>query len=225
MNDKQRRRFERLVRSRDVAAPHNVVFPASSVGGKALANISGQIGVVENLDAARSTSERSARHGTSSRSDTREALHELLASISETAETMALDLPEVKGKFQRPRANINDQNMLATARSYAAQAPPFKARFIEYNMPDDFLVRLNSLIDTFEQSISQQNLGRSGRRANSAAIDAALDTAEQDLERLDIAMRNTFRNDPATLAAWESARRLHSGPRKAKTPTPPPPPK
>jgi hypothetical protein len=225
MNDKQRRRFERLVRSRDVADSHSADLPAGSVGGKALANISSQIGVVENLDAAHSTSVRNVQHGTSSRSSVREALHKLLAAISETAETMALDFSEFKDKFRRPRSNINDQNMLATARSYAAEAPLFKARFIEYNMPNDFLERLDSLIEAFEQSINQQNLGRSGRRANSAAIDAALDAAEQDLERLDTVMRNKFANDPATLAAWESARRLHSGPKKSKTPAPPPPPK
>lgn len=223
MNDRQRRRFERLVRSRDVAASHSADFPASGVGGKALANISGKIEEIENLDAARSTSERSARHGTSSRSDARRALRRQLATISETAATIALDFPELKDKFRRPHINVNDQNLLTTARSFLAEATPLKARFIEYNMADDFLDTLNSLIEDFEQSINQQNLGRSGRRANIAAIDAALETAEQDLERLDTAMRNKFASDPATLAAWESARRLHSGPQKPKTPASPPP--
>lgn len=67
MNDKQRRRFDRLTRSRDFVAAHSADFPADSVGGKALAGISNRIEEIENLDAARSTSARTVQHGTSTR--------------------------------------------------------------------------------------------------------------------------------------------------------------
>lgn len=221
MNDKQRRRFERLVRSRDVGATHSASFPATSVGGKALANISVKIADVENLDAARATDERALQQGTSSKRYVREALNRLLTAISETAATVALDFPELKDRFRRPRTNLNDQNLLTTARSFAAEATPLKARFIEYNLPDNFLSTLETLTVDFEQAINQQNTGRSGRRSNIVALDAALDSAEQELERLDTAIRNKFADDPATLAAWQSAHRLQSAPRKPKTPKPP----
>jgi hypothetical protein len=224
MNDKQRRRFDRLMRSRDFVAAHSADFPADSVGGKALANISNKIEEIENLDAARSTSARSVQHGTSSRSDAREALRRQVGAISETAATIALDFPELKDKFRRPRTNINDQNLLTTARSFHAEASPLKARFIQYSMAENFLGALNVVIATFEQAINQQNVGKDGRRANSVAIDAALSAAEQDLERLDTVVRNKFADDAATLAAWNSARRLQSGPQKQKTPPPLPPP-
>lgn len=226
MNDRQRRRFERLLRSRDIAASSSRSngFAANSVGGRALASISGRITEIENLDAARSTDQRNFQQGTRSKGDAREALQRLLAAISDTAETAALDFPEFKDKFRRPRTNLNDQNLLTTARSILAEATPFTARFVEYDMPANFTETLNDLIEDFEQGINQQNVGRGGRRANSVAIDTALDAAEQDLERLDTAMRNKFAGNAATLAAWESARRLQSAPRKKKTPTPPPTP-
>lgn len=220
MNDRQRRRFERLARSRDVAATHSDAFPANSVGGKALANISSKLAEIETLDAARSTGERNYQHGTSIKRDKREALRKLLAAMSETAATMALDFPEYKDRFRRPTSNFNDQNILTTARSFHTEATPDKARFIEYNMPADFLEKLNELIEDFEGAVNQQNVGKGGRRANSVAIDAALDAGEKDLERLDTAMRNRFADDPATLAAWESARRLQSAPKKPKAPAP-----
>lgn len=220
MNDKQRRRFERLARSRDYATTQSAGFPANSVGGKALTGLNTKISEIEELDAARNTSHRTFQHGTSSKRDTREAIRELLAAISTTAATAALDFPEFKDKFRRPRTNLNDQNLLGTARSFAADALPHKARFIEYDMPPDFLDRLNELIEDFEQAINQQNVGKGGRRANIAAIDAALDTAEQDLERLDTAIRNKFSADAAILAAWESARKLQNTPKSPKTPAP-----
>jgi len=222
MNDRQRRRVERLVRSRDFATTRSASLPPTSVGGKALANIIPRIEGIENLEAARSTSARNVQHGTSGRRDARNALYAHLGNISDTAATIALDFPEFKDKFRRPFNRPNDQTLLGIARSFHAEATLNKARFVEYDLPENFLDKLKELIEDFEEAVNQQNVGKGGRRANSVAIDAALDTAEKDLERLDTAMRNRFADDPATLAAWESARRLQSAPKKPKAPVPPP---
>lgn len=224
MNDKQRRRFERLVRSRDFGSRRSASFTAGSVGGKALANISSRIEEIESLDAARSTHQRTVEQGTGDRRTARAALGKLIGAISDTSETIALDFPEFKDKFSRPHKNINDQNLLSTGRSFVAEATPVKARFLEYNMPDTFLDTLNTLISNFEQAINRQNVGEGESSANIAAIDAALKAADLDLDRLDRAVRNQFADDPSTLAAWETARHLQSGPKKTKTPPPPPPP-
>jgi hypothetical protein len=223
MNDKQRRRVERLVRSRDVAASQGI-FQSTSAGGKAIAGLTARLAEIDNLEAQRSTSLRASQQGTSNRSAARKALREWLATISDTAATIALDFPEFKDRFLRPRTNINDQNLLGTARSFITEATPLKARFIEYDLPADFLETFTAVVENFEQAINQQNLGKGGHRANSVAIDAALDFAEQDLERLNTVMRNKFGDNPATLAAWESARRLQRAPQKQKPPTPPTPP-
>jgi hypothetical protein len=221
MNDRQRRRLERLTRSRDLALTRSDSFPANGVGGKALANLDAKIEEIENLEAARATSERNAKHGTTSRSDTRATLRERLAAISVTAETIALDFSDFKDKFRRPGGKLNDQTLLGLARSFHTEATLHKARFIEYDMPADFLETLNALIEDFEQAINQQNVGKGGRRAGIVAIDTTLVAAEQDLERLDTAFRNKFAGDAATLAAWESARRLQSAPKTPKKPEPP----
>jgi plasmid stability protein len=221
MNDKQRRRVERLVRSRDLGVTQGG-FPATSAGGRALAGITGRLEEIENLEAQRSTNLRAAQQGNSKRSEARKALRAWLKAISETTETIALDSPEVKDKFRIPRTNLNDQNLLGLARSILAEVTPFKTRFIEYDMPSDFLETFSAVIEDFEQAISQQNTGRSGRSTTNVAIDAALDAAEQDLERLDTAMRNKFAGDAATLSAWKSAARLHGAPQKQKTQAPTP---
>lgn len=221
MNDKQRRRVERLVRSRDLAVAQGG-FTRASVGGTALAAITARIEEINNLEAQRSTNLRAAQQGTSNRSGARKTLNARLSAIIDTAETAALDFPEFKDKFHRPSTNLNDQNLLGTARSILAEATPFAARFIEYDMPEDFLSVFGATIADFEQSINQQNTGKSGSRATNLAIDAALDAAEQDLERLDTAFRNKHASNAGTLAAWKSASRLHSAPKKQKPPVPPP---
>jgi hypothetical protein len=128
----------------------------------------------------------------------------------------------VKGKFPRPKGSPNDQTLVSVARSFATDAAPIKALFIEYDMPADFIERLNAGVDAFEQSIDQQNTGAGASRASRAAIEEILDRGEQELERFDTAVRNKYGDDRATLAAWESASRLERGPRKSKDVTPPP---
>ncbi|HEX8491974.1 MAG TPA: hypothetical protein VF658_03975 [Pyrinomonadaceae bacterium] len=221
MNDKQRRRVERLMRSRDLATAQGG-FTRASVGGTALAAITARIEEINNLAAERSTTLRAAQQSTGNRGDARNALRARLFAIIDTAETAALDFPEFKDKFRRPSTNLNDQNLLGTARSILAEATPHAARFIEYDMPEDFLNVFGATIADFEQAINQQNASKSGSSAANLAIDAALDAAELDLERLDTALRNKHAANAGILAAWKSASRLHSAPRKLKSPAPPP---
>jgi plasmid stability protein len=210
------------MRSRDIAATQGN-FPPTSAGGKAIAGITIKLNEINNLETQRNINLRAAQQGTSKRSEARDALRAWLTTISNTAATIALDFPDVKDKFRIPRTNVNDQNLLGVARSFITEATPLKARFIEYDLPADFLSQFSAVIADFEQSINQQNTGKSGRSSTGLATDVTLAAAEQDLERLDTAMRNKFAGDAATLAAWESARRLQSAPKKPKAPAPPPP--
>jgi hypothetical protein len=129
----------------------------------------------------------------------------------------------VKDAFARPRTNVNDQTLLSIARSIAADAAPLSARFIEYDLPANFLTRLNASIESFQQAIGQQTSGVNARVAASASLEETLTRAEAELERFDTAVRNKFGGDTATLAAWESARRLERANKPkngASTPTP-----
>jgi hypothetical protein len=223
MDDKQRRRFERIVRSADFATSLAEPFPPDGRGGKALAELRASIAELESTDAAVLTNVRSTRQGTTSKREARQALRDQINAISETAKTIALDHPELKEKFRRPRGNANDQTLVSVARSFALEAPPVKNLFIEYNMPADFIARLNASVDAFEQSVNQQNTGAGASRSSRVSVETTLDRAEQELARLDTAVRNKHRGDAATLAAWESASRLERSPHKKKkqeTPTP-----
>jgi hypothetical protein len=95
--------------------------------------------------------------------------------------------------------------MLASARAFAADAVPFKAEFIRHEMPADFLDDLAADIAAFEASITEQNRSRDARIAATGSIDEAIERGIAALRQLDAIVRNKFRDDPATLAAWASA--------------------
>jgi hypothetical protein len=224
MNDKQRLRYERLVRAFSYGAEHAPDFPPTTRGGQAHARLGEAIAAAEEQDAAGITNQRAGQQSTTRREVGREALQTALAAISDTAATIGLDYPEVRDGFRRMRSNVTDQTLIGTARSFAAAALPLKARFIEYDLPPDFLERLDEQIDSFEEAIGAQTAHASARVAATAALEDALKRGEQELEKLDTAVRNKFSGDPSKLAAWESARRMERTGRSKKsgdTPAPP----
>lgn len=208
MNGMQRRRFERLSRVSAYSEANAADFPGTSKGGQAAGRLKTVIGEIEQLDTARVTSVSSGRQATVGKKEGRASLRAQLIAISDTAATISLDHPEFKGGFELSRASVSDQTLLSTARAFAAAAAPLKARFVEYDLPADFLESLNASISSFEQHAGQQTADTGARVAAGAALEDALARGEQELERIDTAVHNKYRDDAAKLAAWASARRL-----------------
>jgi hypothetical protein len=223
MNDALRRRNDRLVHVSDFGKAHAQDFPANSKGGQALARLNTLLAEIDSRDASAFSNLRVSQQGSSRRKDARSALRAQLADITETAETIGKDHEEVRDKFQRPRTNISDQALLSVARSFAAEAENFKALFIEYDMPADFLDRLNESIGDLAQAIEQQNLGADAGRSDRSSVEHLVKQAEDEMERYETAVRLRYRNDPAALDAWDSARRLERAPRSKKKISPPAP--
>ena len=222
MKDTERRRYEMLVRVRDFLGMNTAAFPAATMGGQLFAALAG---VVEELDThatAQMSHQSAAKQGTTSRAVARAALREDLEAIARTARVMALDTPGLEDRFRLPRGS-NDQTLLSAARAFAADALPLKPQFIQHELPANFLEDLNSDIADFEQAISNQGLSTGAQIAATEAIDDAIDRGLMTVRKLHAVVRNKFANDPATLAAWTSARHVERPPRSNK-PTPPPPP-
>lgn len=213
MNDQQRRNHERFVRVRDYVESLTEQFPAGSRGALALSAIKSAVEEAEELDAARMSNTSAARQGTSQRRETRAALRSQIRVINETARAIGIDHPEVRDKFRTSTSRLNDQDLLGLARSVIAEATPFKPLFLEYDMPADFLEALGAAIERFEEAINRQNTGAGGRSQARIGVDAAHRRAEDELDKLNAAMRNRYRNDPATLAAWDNARSKEIQPR------------
>ena len=225
MNDKQRRRHERLVRVNDFGTLRVADFAAESKGGMALERLGQLLPQIESKDSSSFTNQRVVQQASARRKGARASLRTQLATISDAAETIGKDHEEVRDKFRRPRHNSNDRTLLGVARSVAAEAATFKALFLEYEMPADFIDRLNESIDELAQAIEQQNIGEAAQRAASGSVEQLLTEAEDQMERFDTAVRIKYLNDMASIKVWESARHLERPPRSSKknVPTAPKP--
>jgi len=205
MNSLETRRLEMLTRVRDFGVTHAAEFPAASLGGEQFAVVGQVVEELTRLATTQSTGAGAARQGSASRAEARDALREDLQAIARTARAMSLDVTGLENKFRLPRSG-SDQSLLTSARAFAADAAPLKSDFIRHEMPADFLDDLNADIEAFERAVNSQNTGKGAQVTATAAIDAAVERGLNALQRLDAVVRNKFRNDPARLAAWESAR-------------------
>jgi hypothetical protein len=218
MKEIERRRFEMFVRVRDFGATHGAAFAANSRGAELFAALGGIVEELQGHAAVQSSGTSAGAQGTASRSALRDELHKELQAISRTARVMSPDAVGLKERFRIPSDNLNDQQLLTTARAFAAAAAPLKDEFIRNEMPTTFLEQLAASIAAFESAITDQNRNRDARVSATESIDAAIDRGIETIRQLDALVRNKFRDDSATLAAWTSASHTESASRAAAKP-------
>ena len=61
--------------------------------------------------------------------------------------------------------------------------------------------------------MGEQNSGRGAHVTATATVESGAERGMNAVRKIDVVVRNTYRNDAATLAAWESARHVESSPR------------
>jgi hypothetical protein len=222
MNILKIRRYEMLVRVRQFGATHPDAFPA--LGTQMFGAVGAAVDALHQQGAAQVSSRGAAKEATATRATARAALLQALEAISQTAHALALDDPGLDKKFRVPISR-NDQRLLAAARAFADDAAPMAGAFVAHNLPASFIDDLRAGIDRLEQAIQQQTAGKEAQAAARVGIDAAIADGFTATQHLDAVVRNRFRNDPATLAAWQSARRIKPVARTQHAePRPPSPP-
>ncbi|HYY55896.1 MAG TPA: hypothetical protein VE842_01125 [Pyrinomonadaceae bacterium] len=223
MNDAETRRYETFINVREFGLARPSQFPAASLAAELLTRLRTVIDDIERNDSAFSSGRRTAQQGSRTKSVARDELRNALEAISRTARSMALTTPGLEDKFRVPRRRLKDQELLSIARSFAADAAPLEAEFVRRGMPERFLDFLGEDIEDFERAINQTILARETHVAANAAIDDLIEDGMNIVRELDAIMRNTFADDPATLAAWTSASHIERAPRSSSSKPPAPP--
>jgi hypothetical protein len=213
------KKYNMLVRVRDFGAARADLFPPGSLSARTFAEIGD---VVDRLNASatsESSGRRAARQGVVSKAVARAALRLALEAVTRTARGIALDRPDILGKFQMPDGQ-NDHQLATAARQFAEDAGPLAADFVAHGLPESFVADLRAALATFERAISGRALGRETHVGARADITAALDLAFETLQRLDAIVENRVGGDPNALAAWRLARNVGRTSTKGGGPAP-----
>jgi hypothetical protein len=204
-----------VLRVRDFGSEEATSFPPATLGGQLFATVSAAAIELASHVSKQISGVNAAKQGTSTKAGAREALHAAMDRIRRTARAMSQTIPGVDKKF-RFAVNLTDQVLLGTAQAFVTEATPLRAEFISFAMPADFIEELQTLITDFERALSAQNVGKEHKVHATAAIEEVLARALAAVRQLDAIVRNVFHDQPAKLAAWESARHIERAPKKNK---------
>jgi hypothetical protein len=202
----------------EFATAEAAFFPPASVGGQLFAEISSALAQLDTHVSAQVGGGNTAREGTEQKALAREELLELLTMIRRTSRSMDHEHPGVHAKFRIP-PDLSATELLGVAEHFATEAAPFKTNFIAYGLPETFLEDLNELIADVREALADQTTGTRTRVTATAGIRETLEKAFTALRRVDPIVRNVFRDQPAKLAAWASARHLERAPRRKRSPS------
>ena len=222
MNELENKRYQMLIRVREFGARHASDFPADAFGGQTFSEVGAVITELAGYATTQSVGRGSARERTVSQATARAALYEHLLAINVTARALALDTPGLETKFRMPR-NGTDQALITAGRAFAADAVPLAGEFQKHEMPAHFVDELNADIAALEEAISGRARSRDSHVTATASLDATVDRGIKAVRRLNAMVRNKFRDDPAALAAWESASHVERRSRTVAPPQPEPP--
>jgi hypothetical protein len=121
-----------------------------------------------------------------------------------------------------PRS-AGDQALLNSARAFAADAGAFSAALISVGLPADFIAHLNADITAFESLITTKGSALTGQAGATGGLADAAHKAAVALHVLKTIVPNTYKNNPAKLAAWATASHVQKHtpvPRATPTTTP-----
>jgi len=213
-------RYTVLARVTDFGAAHRDRFPAHGRASRLFAAISKAVDQLGTHALAESAGERAARDGALSKAAAREALRQALEAIARTARAIDTKAPALGGKFRLPSVR-NDHELTTAARLFGRDAAHLKAPFLAHGLPKTFIADLRAAVDAFERASQDRFVARARRGAARARIRTAIDSALFALNRLDTIVLNTFRDEPAFLADWTSAKRVtRARTRRQRKPTP-----
>lgn len=224
MNDKEIHISQLATRMRDFGTEHASAFPSASVGGQKFTALNTLTNSIDQFGSEQTLTIGEMRAHTEAKSDARSLVRSLMKAIRETAVALESEQPGISKNFRMPPTN-GDEALINSARAFITAATPIKNLFISHEMAATFLDDLAAAVTRFEESVSNHNLHRGRNAAATSSLRDALSQVLKLRRELDPIVRNKFRTDPATLAAWEVASHQERLPKKsapAQSPAPQP---
>lgn len=216
MNNQDTRIYEMYLRVQEYGTAMAGRIPADSYAGELYKRLRELLAQLEAQATAQSSNKRAVAESGTSKRAARAKLRAKLEAISRTARPMEKTMPGVADKFRVP-ARLKDQDLLSFARGVAVDAAPLKSEFVKRGFRADFDADLSAATADFEQSVSRRIQSTESRVTSTATVKRLMRECADIVRELDPVMRNLFADDPAALAAWESASHVERAARRAKS--------
>lgn len=221
MNDTVNSKLQTYRRMDAFCSSRSADFAPTSLAAQLFTTLKSQLTDLTQLTATQAAGSGAARQGTELRDDARGDLRARLKAFNRTAHAIALEVPGLDNKFRMPRGD-SDEELIAAARAFAAEAVPLLSHFIAHEMPATCIDDLKASITRFEQSMDDQSDAIGDRMGSRVAINNKLEELNITRRKLDPIMQNKYADDPATLAEWTRASHIERTARKKTESNEPP---
>jgi len=180
-----------------------------------------ETGVVARLKAfatGQVTGDSAFQSGSTSKSVLRDAIFADLRALNRTAAGAANDLerPELMDRFRMPYG-MRDEQLVAEARARLQAGLEHETLLLSYLLDPKLLGQLEARIGEFERATQHKSTGLQSRVGAGQGLDETLAEGLKTLRTLKTLLGNLYARDPAKLAEWQTACRIHrTGSRPAK---------
>jgi hypothetical protein len=226
MNNHETRRYDSFTRVRAFGLNHSEDFlPASKAGG----HFSNVARIIKELEAARLVQHANGLHSTEPLA---ERLRLMLQDLTRTARAIAQDEPGFADPFRPPEnAGLSALltavdaillKLLETAddtKAIKAAKAALIARFVQHEMPADFVTRIAADRAAINSARAAQESGENETVQSTAAVGRLVRDGTKEVIYLDAIVRNKYARNPDKLRAWMSASHVERPRRLSKKPS------
>lgn len=157
-----------------------------------------------------------AHAATLRRDELRRALQlALLPYLVKVGESAAREVPDLRERFQLPKAGVTNPVFLNAVRAMLDEALSNRDPLLKNGLEEGFLEVLEKTVTELEAVTESGHTGRREHVGASADLETVTVELMELVGQLDAQTRYRFRNDAENLAAWKSARNV-VGPFKGK---------
>ena len=209
------RRMEMFIHVHENWPEFSLASPPNSRGAELFAQLTQVIEDLRGQAYNQSRAQSSVRESSAATAAARDELMRQLLAIYKAAPILAFTRPELEDKFRSPH-NLNDQALLTLAATYGNDAFPLKAEFIKRGFGADFINELSEAAQAFEAALNARTQALGRQVEATAAIDELIESGLRIVRELGVIVRNTYAQDPAKLALWQSASHVEKPSRRAR---------
>ncbi len=207
MRNTQAKTLQSLRAVQNFLAAHAPALPAVSSSGLCI-RLDEIVAVADGHATTQSGSALAAQRATRGFHALRLAvLRDHMAPIAKIA---ALDLPVSPelAPLRVPRRVPSAERLRALAAGMAEAAAPLAGTFVAAGLPPDFAERLDRAAHAMLDAVNERKRHRVLRRGATAGIRTALSRGRKIVHALDAMMTSALQDAPASLAAWDLAKRV-----------------
>lgn len=221
MNDKDHAVYEALLRVNRFGADHAAAFdPASNAAADFAAAAALEADIkVDDFEPGNPASD-----ATPAKNTRIEEVWDDLKAIAATARRIGKKEPGFEVGFRL--GDDTHREVIATAEDFLLKLADAAtaAKFVAYSMPATFVTELQADVNTITGKKGEQTDDRLDDVGETALTRAQVKQARELIADLNVSVRNKFKTNPAILAEWSTASRIHRTGRSAPDDTPPVPP-